>query len=66
MAATDHLGPQFPKDSADKDYDKAAEYDAKGADESTSFGYSAEDMADYQYARYGKDETDTSPGRETF
>lgn len=66
MSAPDILHPVQFRREPDKDYDKAGEYDAKGADESASFGYSATDQADYQYERQGKDKTDTSPKGEVF
>ena len=66
MAASDSLSPVQFRREPDKDYDKAAEHDAKGADEDSNFGYSAFDPGDSQYQRYGRDETDTNPGRETF
>lgn len=69
MSAHDALHPvQFAgkADTSDSDRDKADAYDAMGADESDSYGYSDTDAADYQYQRYGKDETDTKPGREVF
>jgi hypothetical protein len=59
---------QFPgkADTSDSDRDKAAEYDAKGSDSEGSYGYGEEGATDYQYQRYGRDETDTNPERETF
>lgn len=69
MAARDALSPvQFPgpADTSDSDRDKAAMYDSLGADSDESYGYSDEDMADYQYDRQGRAETDTSPEREVF
>ena len=66
MSARDNLHPVQFRLEPDKDYDKADEYDAKGADETKNYGYSAEDMADYQYERYGKTETSTNPKREVF
>lgn len=65
MSAAEHLSRiQFLK--ADEGEDKHAERDRKGQDEDASYGYSAEDLADYQYERYGKDETETNPRREVI
>lgn len=54
MAASDLLHPaQFPgrADKSDSDRDRAAEYDAKGADEDREFGYSEFDYSDNQWNR---------------
>ena len=53
MAASDHLSVQFAgkADRSDSDRDKAAEYDAKGADEDSEFGYSELDYSDSQWNR---------------
>jgi hypothetical protein len=68
MSASDSLNRvQFRQDPADRDHpDKAGAYDAAGADADASYGYSAEDMADYQYERYGRTETSTNPKHEVF
>lgn len=71
MVATDTLHPvqfrQAPESKADKRAAaKADEADAKGADENIRFGYSDQDIADYQYARYGKDKTSTRDAKEVF
>lgn len=67
MSADDNLHPvQFPRDKDGHEDDKAAELDAKGSDSDAQFGYSAYDMADYQYERYGHGKTDTNPGPEVF
>jgi hypothetical protein len=69
MAARDSLSPlQFPgpADTSDSDRNKAAMYDGLGADSDESYGFSDADMADYQYERYGKTETDTNPEPEVF
>lgn len=68
MSAADYLHPaQFPgpADTSDSDRDKAAAYDAMGADSDESYGYSGADMADYQWNRTGHS-TDTSLPTEVF
>lgn len=55
MASSDYLHPvQFAgkADRPDSDRDKAAEYDAKGADEDREFGYSEYDPSDAQWNRH--------------
>lgn len=70
MSAVDSLSPlQFPgkADTSDADLDKKARiHDAKGSDSEGSYGYGEEGATDYQYQRYGHDETDTNPDRQTF
>jgi hypothetical protein len=66
VSAPDILHPVQFRREPDDDYDKAAEYDAKGADETANFGYSDTDQADYQYDRQGKQQTDTRPKGEVF
>lgn len=69
MTASDNLHPvQFPgkADTSDSDKDKrAAEMDAKGADEDAEFGFSDYDMSDYQWNRAGHG-TSTNPKPEVF
>lgn len=53
MSADENLHPvQFHRDPADRDRDKAAEYDAKGADEAESFGYDEYGYSDAQWNRH--------------
>ena len=54
MTATDHLGVQFRPETSKSDRKserKAAEMDAKGADEQEAFGFSAIDISDNQWNR---------------
>lgn len=69
MAASDNLSPaQFAgkADASDSDQDKAPAYDQAGADSDESYGYSGSDMADYQYERQGKENTETNPKGDVF
>jgi hypothetical protein len=52
MSANENLHPVQFRREPDEDYGSAAEYDAKGADESAEFGYSDTDQADYQWNRH--------------
>lgn len=68
MSASDvRSSIQFQQDKTDREHkDKAAEYDALGADEDANFGFSGVDPADYQYERTGKKKTETRAKREVF
>jgi hypothetical protein len=66
VSATDSLHPVQFRREPDDDYDKAAEYDGAGSDETANFGYSDVDLPDYQYERTGKSKTKTSPKGEVF
>lgn len=56
MSARENLHPVQFHHEPDEDKDTAAEYDGKGADDAENFGYSAEDMADYQWNRHKHDD----------
>lgn len=69
MSAADNLHPvqfQGKADTSDSDRDKASAYDSLGADTDASFGFSADDPADYLYERQGKEKTETSPKGDVF
>lgn len=51
MSAADNLHPVQFRREPDDSYDKAGEYDARGADENVAFGYDEYGYGDSQYNR---------------